>query len=196
MEKEDIEFLKKLQHEMNTQDHVCQADPRFWVVQGTVKEYGIDSGYADGSEICHVDGDVVAENMEEACKFLNEKNEESSDDTEDKFKYDDESGSIEFIDHDGEERSLDDFDDVAEFLDSDYHIAYFKNTDKNFPDTMFITNAECKAHIKANYYHYPDDAHSYAMTALRSPEVERLWKILQTTNWDECIGEGEIRCLK
>lgn len=31
--KEDIEFLKELQNEMLTQDTICQADPRFWVVQ-------------------------------------------------------------------------------------------------------------------------------------------------------------------
>ena len=35
---QDIECLKQLQHEMNTQDTVCQADPRFWVVRGTVRE--------------------------------------------------------------------------------------------------------------------------------------------------------------
>ena len=30
--REDIEFLAALQNEMNTQPHVGQADPRFWVV--------------------------------------------------------------------------------------------------------------------------------------------------------------------
>ena len=29
---EQRSFLKGLQEELNTQDHVCQADPRFWVV--------------------------------------------------------------------------------------------------------------------------------------------------------------------
>jgi len=192
MKKEDIEFLKKLQHEMNTQDHVCQADPRFWVVQGTVREYGIESGYSDGTELCNVDGDVVAETMEKACEFLNERNARNSGNLEDKFRYADELDSIDYIDDCGDERSLRDFEDVLNFLDNpDYRVAYYRNIDKNYPDTMFITNAECKAHIKANYYHYPDDAHSYAMTAWRSPEVERLWKILQATNWDELnLEEG------
>ena len=32
---EDIEFLKKLQLEMNTQDTTGTADPRFWVIKGS-----------------------------------------------------------------------------------------------------------------------------------------------------------------
>lgn len=38
---EDIEFLRNLQHEMNMQDTVGQADPRFWVVMETVRQWGI-----------------------------------------------------------------------------------------------------------------------------------------------------------
>ena len=30
--REDIAFLANLQSEMNTQPHLCQADPRFWVI--------------------------------------------------------------------------------------------------------------------------------------------------------------------
>ena len=48
--KKDIEFLKELQHEMLTQDTVCQADPRFWVVQQKVRTYGIHEDYGiDGT---------------------------------------------------------------------------------------------------------------------------------------------------
>ena len=182
MDKKDIEFLKSLQHEMNTQDHVCQANPRFWVVQGTVKEYGIESGYSDGATLSNTDNETNLENMKDICEYLIENNEENLYG----FEYDEFSDSISYTDDEGEECRLSDFDDVLNFLDDDnYYIAYYRNVDKNYENTMFLTNAECKAHIKANYYHYPDDAHSYAMTAWRSPEVERLWKILQTTNWGE-----------
>jgi len=30
---EEIQFLIELQREMNTQDHVSQADPRYWVIR-------------------------------------------------------------------------------------------------------------------------------------------------------------------
>lgn len=37
---------------------------------------------------------------------------------------------------------------------------------------------------KENHYHYSEDAHTYCMVAWRSPEVEKLWKILRETKWD------------
>ena len=33
MKKEDIEFLRELQHELNTQEHDGQASPRFWGIE-------------------------------------------------------------------------------------------------------------------------------------------------------------------
>ena len=41
MTKEDIEFLKKLQHEMLTQDNACQAVPIFWVVKDVKRIYNV-----------------------------------------------------------------------------------------------------------------------------------------------------------
>ena len=52
------------------------------------------------------------------------------------------------------------------------------------PNTMFLTKAECKKHIEKNAYHYTSKAHSYAMTAWRSPKVDRLLNILSTMHWD------------
>ena len=52
---------------------------------------------------------------------------------------------------------------------------------------MFLTNKSCKEHIRLNNYHYSSDAHSYAMTAWRSPEVEKLFKILQEVDWDKML---------
>ena len=37
--------MKQLQQEMLTQDHVCQANPRFWVVMQTVRDYWVDDDY-------------------------------------------------------------------------------------------------------------------------------------------------------
>ena len=57
-------------------------------------------------------------------------------------------------------------------------------------DTMFLTLRECKEHIARNSYHYTDP-HPYAMTAWRSPQVERLWKILQEVDWNKLRGYGK-----
>lgn len=181
LNKEDIEFLKELQHELLTQDHVSQASPRFWVVRGTAREYGMDSGYSDGCELINTDSDTVASSMEEACKYLIEVNEDGFE-----FEYEESNDSIYYLDNEGQEFALDDFDDVLTFLNDDrYSVVYYINADKNFENTMFLTNKECKAHIRANYYHYPDDAHSYAVTAWRAPEVSKVWEILEKINCDE-----------
>lgn len=51
-------------------------------------------------------------------------------------------------------------------------------------DTMFLTHKEAAAHLKANYYHYTKDAHTYAMTAWRSPQVRDLLQLLRTIDFD------------
>ena len=42
--KDEIEFLKNLQTELNTQDNVGQADPRFWVINSWRKPIGLPMG--------------------------------------------------------------------------------------------------------------------------------------------------------
>ena len=68
-----------------------------------------------------------------------------------------------------------------------YSVAYYNIESKIYQDTMFLTNKSCKEHIRLNNYHYSSDAHSYAMTAWRSPEVEKLFKILQEVDWDKIL---------
>lgn len=190
--KKDIGFLKELQHELLTQDHVCQAAPRFWIVQGTVKEYNIDSRYGcDGETLVNTyDGwQEIAESLEEAYKYLTEEFEESE-----KYKFELISDSIEVYRDELEDNTefLYDLEDVVNFINSHYEderyeVCCYRNVDKNYENTMFLTNRECKEHIKTNYYHYPKDAHSYAMTAWRSPEVEKVWNILEKINCDELM---------
>lgn len=184
--KEEIKFLVELQKEMNTQDHVSQADPRFWVVQGTVREYGIDSSCdCDGCELVH-DTDCVAESVKDAIKYLKEEYAEELRDR--KIAIRKNGKYYEFsVDRGNYIETILDLEDIATFLNDngfdDFRVAYYRNVDKNFENTMFLTNKECKQHIKSNYYHYPKDAHFYAMTAWRSYEVSTLWNILQKVNW-------------
>lgn len=197
--KEDIAFLKELQHEMLTQGTVCQASPRFWVVQGTVKEYGIDSKYdCDGSTLVdiHDEWREVADNLNEAYTYLTEE----LDNVEDyKFELTDSDVINRYYHKNSEPENQEDeiidecicdLEDAAEFINrinenEHFEVCHYKNVDKNYENTMFLTNRECKAHIKSNYYHYPKDAHSYAMTAWRAPEVSKLFDILDKINWSE-----------
>lgn len=181
--KEDIVFLKALQHEMLTQDTVGQASPRFWVVRGTIKEYGVDSKWANGEHLI-VDGENLLESMKDIYEYLLDTYSDIPyryDSTKDIISYYD-SCDKEWIDF----YELENIKEFIEDLDPTNHIEIvrYKETSKIYENTFFLTNKECKAHIKANYYHYPEDAHSYAMTAWRAPEVERLYTILETINWD------------
>lgn len=181
MKKEDREFLKELQYEMLTQDTVGQADPRFWVVMQTVRQYGVDSDYGiDGTIITSCDdGDleINADNMEEVFNWLIENFEIDC-----KFV-----NGIIYINNEDED-ILSDADDVISYLESEgydrYSIVNYRDNEEIVQNTMFLTLRECREHIERNHYHY-NKPHPYAMTTWRSPQVERLYKILQETNWDE-----------
>lgn len=190
---EDIAFLKALQHEMLTQDKVCQAAPRFWVVRGTIRTYGIAHDYAD-AVVLRMDEGICIESMKEAYDYLTE----HYSDTICKIKYCESDNTITYCDdteeeseeeHEGYDYILYDLSDVNDFLykqgENEAELVGYQEIDKIYENTMFITLKECRAHIKANYYHYPEDAHPYAMTAWRSPQIEKLWNILEQTNWDE-----------
>ncbi len=188
IDKKDIEFLKELQHEMLTQDHVYQASPRFWVVRGTTKEWGIEPSESDGCILTDECYELNLETMKDCYEYIIENMEDREADliSGDAVTYDEENDVIYVLTGDGEIDTLSELEDILDYLDdNNLQICYFRNIEKNFENTMFLTNRECKAHIKSNYYHYPADAHSYAMTAWRSYEVDTLWKILDKINWDE-----------
>lgn len=188
MKKEDIKFLKELQHEMLTQDTVGQADPRFWVVMQKVRKYGIDIDYHeyDGEVLIEYDGEVIAENLDELYEFVKER--EKGNDfvickVGDYLKITKTIYNIDYYIY-----TLTDFYDMMDEINFDcIHVAYYKEEYKIVEDTMFLTLKECERHIKNNSYHYKDPV-PYAMTAWRSPQVDKLYKILQNTDWDELEG--------
>lgn len=205
--REDLDFLIELQHEMLTQDTVCQAAPRFWVVAGTQRVFRGNEYSCDGEVLIH-DTEEVADGLTEAVEYFKEHYWEEMESENisivaSTFK---DAYRVLKIDNDidksaedyteGEEilfeadliTNIDELLEAlidVELIDNDglYDSAAYSNEHYRYPDTMFLTNRSCKAHIKANHYHYSADAHSYAMTAWRSPEVEHLWKILDTIDW-------------
>lgn len=205
---EDIVFLQGLQHELDIQPTDGQAAPRFWVVADTRKIAG-SPDCCDGADLYDVDScsiaipDVTLESMVE---FFKEKYSDvfydkrldikEANDLEESFsnkvyalyKVASETEELELIEH------LFDEDDVLNALE-DYDIIshnefvlQFYTLERTYiqPDTMFITKSSCKKHITQNHYHY-NNPRTYAMTAWRSPEIERLWKILQETDFDELL---------
>lgn len=182
MKIEDKKFLKELQHEMLTQDNVGQANPRFWVVKQTEKEYWV----ADGEEGIFVYSSNDAESVYEGS--TNEELTEWLKELDGVQNCEVKEFSVK-LELEGIPYSIYDQEDLQEFLndydDGNYSVGAYKNKEVIKENTMFLTLRECEEHIKANYYHYNSTVHPYAMTAWRSPQVARLYKILEETNWDE-----------
>lgn len=208
---EELDFLIDLQHELNTQDTVFQADPRFWVVAGTQKVC-VGKEYSEGEELCGGES-VLADGIEEAVKYFQEEviiaaNEDSEDfeyileeeptrsfkswrilkidkscdkNDEDYTEGDEILEEYNYIDN--IEELIEALSDCGIIEDDEYMVGNYRNEHHIYPDTMFLTNRSCKRHIELNHYHYDADVHSYAMTAWRSPEVEQLWNILQKVDW-------------
>ncbi len=176
---EEIQFLKNLQHEMNTQDRVVQANPRYWVIRSYEKEYGEELLNADGisiydSEGCNVILEVeyqifgIDKIIEEVLKAL----------LDDEYFLDE--SEIENIKSAYDMETL-----VEELKDVDtynFTVMQYKEVAKD--SGMFLTHDAAIEHLKNNSHHYSDNAHTYAHTAWRSKE-EKLWEILQTVDFDK-----------
>lgn len=58
------------------------------------------------------------------------------------------------------------------------------NVHKIVENTLFITKKAADKYLERFGYNHKKDTHSYAMTAIRSPEIEKLWEIIKTTDWE------------
>ena len=196
---DEIKFLLELQKEMNTQDHLSQADPRFWVITGTEKEYGIETGFEDGAELTDNDGDTLAVNMETAMEYIRDNLLDDINETDGIQR------KIELLDgifhptieiswndngfENGEE--FENMEEITEWLrihGYNYQVINYRYVSKIYPNTMFLTQKAAEEHLRENSHHYSEDAHTYAMTSWRNSETEILWKILQHVDWGALIS--------
>lgn len=158
----ELEFLKEFQQELKTQDKDSQAAPRFWVI----RDYKWEPTGEDWAETYHYfDGENTWETEEEFVQYLEE----------------------EFSSNYSSE--ICDFDDLEELMEdinkqegTEFCSIPVKEEGYVVNNTMFLTKQEAKDHLENNHYHYTSKAHTFAMTAWRSPKVERLLEILE--NYD------------
>lgn len=172
MTKEDIEFLKKLQHEMLTQDNACQAVPIFWVVKDVKRIYNVTDDI-DGYEVI-LDTERAGESKEELLSFLKDWTNIEPDEL-------------------NECEKCNSLDELIEYLRKGWYDVYevsYRDIHVIVENTFFLTLEECKKHIEYNKYHY-NKPYPYCMTAWRSPQVERLYKILENENWDKFVIGGK-----
>jgi len=167
-----------LEHEMLTQDTDGQAAPRFWVImdyewQATAEGYHdrvsvYDSSDGDAceikeyaTEIYNTQGDhYTKEALEELSEII------KPDCVNESNLFDWIKNNVPGIDIFFEEK-----------------VAVIK------PNTLFLTKSEAQQHLKNNRHHYSKQAHTYAMTAWRSPQVEQLYEVIEQTDWEKVKAE-------
>lgn len=54
---------------------------------------------------------------------------------------------------------------------------------------MFLTRQSAEDYLKENSHHHSENAHTYAMTAIRNPVVNKLWKILREVDFSKIESE-------
>ena len=185
---EDLAFLRGLQEELNTQPTLGTADPRFWVIMDyeyvpTDEWFYMDAIDLNGHTLAVDDflDCIYVEVLEHdgysaAAKWLEEHHISM-----------DEFGHAQVPEHSF------DFGEVeeirAEYLEAhpDDSIDFLERRRFISSNSLFLTLREAREHLKANWYHYDKAAHPYCMCALRSPQFERLIKVLRTADFSEGV---------
>ncbi len=175
--KEQLDFLANLKSEMNTQSRDHQASPRFWVVMD-YKNEPCWEGHADFYEVVSSEIETYG--------------------TVDYFKADlKENGYLDNLKDDVVEELNNIVDDeelvdwLNEHLNIEAYVVPMRKVEVIKKDTFFITKRECQEHIERNRHHYSKKVHTYAMTAWRSPQVEKLWNVLETLNIEDILQKIE-----
>lgn len=175
---EEIQFLKNMQHEMNTQDTVHQANPRYWVIRNYTKIYGKSLSNPDGISIFDPDAcDTIIEASYDSFKTDNMIETILDALKDDEYELTEE--EIESI------RTAYDIQSLCFELEQieTYSLVIMEYQEIPNDEGVFFTHEAAIKHLKDNHYHYADKAHTYAKTAWRSSE-EKLWDILQQVDFD------------
>ena len=194
---DDIKFLKELQKELNTEDNVGTASPRYWVIRQPERIYHVDKDEAD--YFMFIDDDYQELTLEELKNYLEDVYDDNLKSVDIKdgvltFEYLDEfSEEIEKYTIDFYNSSLESsysVDKVLELLELEVNVVYYKEIDATVDNCMFLTQIDAENHLRANDYHYHEKARTYCMCGWRSPRFERLVNILSKTDFDSMLEKN------
>lgn len=169
--REDFEFLRELQHELLTQPNDGCADPVYWGVMET-REVGVPDGC--GEPIIYM-GDGCTMELDDVVHYI--EGEYLTDIPDEKRE---------------EWESLDkkDMGAVIDFMHEELgwnesRVVYVEKKDSLSEITgAFLTKRACKEYIKKYAYNHAKP-HTYAMTAFRNFELEKLLNILKTVKFEQ-----------
>ena len=192
---DDIKFLKELQKELNTEDNAGTASPRYWVIRQPERIYNLDEDEAnyymfideyDHQELSLDDLKVMLEDTDDD----NLKSVEVKDGVLTFEYFDKYLEKIETYDIDFNNLYTDGRDKILELLEFEVRVIYYSELDVTVDNCMFLTQIDAENHLRANDYHYHEEARTYCMHGWRNPRFERLIKILSKTDFDSILEKN------
>lgn len=158
---QDYEFLKELQHELNTQTTDSNAQPVFWCVMET-REEGVSDGCGE-PRVYMGDGGTLS--LDDAIEYTEE------------YITDENREQWERLD-------VTNMHDFVEFCHDEFNWHEVRIVDVGKKQTIsettgaFLTKRACQQYIK-NYGYNHANPTTFALTAYRNFELERLLTILR-----------------
>nr|DAO19343.1 MAG TPA: hypothetical protein [Caudoviricetes sp.] len=74
-------------------------------------------------------------------------------------------------------------------LEFEVRVIYYSELDVTVDNCMFLTQIDAENHLRANDYHYHEEARTYCMHGWRNPRFERLINILSKTDFDSMLED-------
>lgn len=180
---DEIAFLKSLQTELNTQDPVSTADPRYW---GIVTEESVPTSEEYGDEICLVD---TADGITYA---------EGIDNIRGEIRSHCPTAWSVWCEQEQvcpNEADVMDIQEFLEWMNSDENntdecpdslaIVPVRHISSVAPNLFFLTHRDAAEYLdQYGYNHQPKDR-PYCMRAVRSPRYQTLIDIIRCVDWDD-----------
>lgn len=191
---DDIKFLRELQKEINTEDNGGTANPRYWVIRQPERIYHVDEDEADYVEFFdeHNRYELTLEDLKGKLEDLGDDNLKSVKVKDGVLTFEYFEGWLEeteeyMVDYNNTYRYG--ITKILELLEFDVSVVYYKEIDVTVDNCMFLTQIDAENHLRANDYHYHEEARTYCMCGWRNPRFERLINILSKTDFDSMLED-------
>ena len=191
---DDIKFLRELQKEINTEDNGGTANPRYWVIRQPERIYHVDEDEADYFEFIDERNrhELTLEDLKDRLEYLCDDNLKNVEVKNGVLTFEYFEAWLEDVEEykvDYDNCNRDGRDKILELLEFDVTVIYYKEVDVTVDNCMFLTQIDAENHLRANDYHYHEEARTYCMCGWRNPRFERLIKILSKTDFDSMLED-------
>ena len=163
-----LDYARELKKEFETQDHDCQAHPRFWVIGDYCWDTRMEGDH-DEYLVCLPSDDFYSE---VSTVFIDKWKSKSNEELEETRGIECAENFIREIKEIECDVSLLDF--VHKYFDEAGYLCPVAEEHFVVPNTFFLTKQDAKTYLQKYGYNHSPKAHTYAMTAIRSPKFQKL----------------------